>query len=225
MTRILVGEDEPTIAIGLHDDLQIEGFEVEVVSDGEAGLRAAGRGVFDLILLDVMLPGKDGFTVCRELRSAGVHVPIILLTARGQEADKVTGLALGADDYVTKPFSPRELVARVHAILRRAARPPVGRSLHFGDVRVDFARHEVLRDGRPVDVTPSEFKLLRVLIERRGEVLSIDDLLRDGWGADVFLTDRVVYTHVNNLRAKIEPDPKHPRHIVSVRGVGYRFLE
>jgi two-component system alkaline phosphatase synthesis response regulator PhoP/two-component system response regulator VicR len=223
MTRILVVEDEPTIAIGLHDDLTIEGFQVEVASDGDAGARAAGRGGFDLILLDVMLPGKDGFTVCRELRAAGVHVPIILLTARGQESDKVLGLGLGADDYVTKPFSPRELVARVHAVLRRAARTPLGRSFGFGDAHVDFARHEVRRDGRPVDVTPSEFKLLRVLIERRGEVVSIDDLLRDGWGADVFLTDRVVYTHINNLRAKIEPDPRRPRHIVSVRGVGYRF--
>jgi DNA-binding response OmpR family regulator len=225
MTRILVVEDEPTIAIGLHDDLTIEGFDVEVVSDGDAGARAAGRGGFDLILLDVMLPGKDGFTLCRELRAAGVHVPIILLTARGQEADKVAGLGLGADDYVTKPFSPRELMARVYAVLRRATRPPVGRGFQFGSVRVDFARHEVLRDGRTVDVTPSEFKLLRVLIERRGEVLSIDQLLHEAWGADVFLTDRVVYTHINNLRAKIEPDPRQPRHIISVRGVGYRFQE
>ncbi len=225
MTRILVVEDEPTIAIGLHDDLQIEGFEVEIVSDGDAGSRAASRGGFDLILLDVMLPGKDGFAVCRELREAGVHVPIILLTARGQEADKVMGLGLGADDYVTKPFSPRELVARVHAVLRRSARTPVGKAVAFGHLRVDFARHEVLRDGRPVDVTPSELKLLRVLIEGRGEVLSIDRLLQEAWGGDVFLTDRVVYTHINNLRSKIEPDPKRPRHIVSVRGVGYRFQE
>ncbi len=225
MTRILVVEDEPTIAIGLHDDLQIEGFEVEIVSDGDAGSRAASRGGFDLILLDVMLPGKDGFAVCRELREAGVHVPIILLTARGQEADKVMGLGLGADDYVTKPFSPRELVARVHAVLRRSARTPVGKAVAFGHLRVDFARHEVLRDGRPVDVTPSELKLLRVLIEGRGEVLSIDRLLQEAWGGDVFLTDRVVYTHITNLRSKIEPDPKRPRHIVSVRGVGYRFQE
>ena len=226
MTRILVVEDEPTIALGLHDDLQLEGFDVEVVSDGDTGARAASRGGFDLILLDVMLPGKDGFTVCRELRAAGVHIPIILLTARGQEADKVACLGLGADDYVTKPFSPRELVARVHALLRRAARPQLaGRTFQFGAIRVDFARHEVLRDLQPVDITPAEFKLLRVLIERRGEVLSIDRLLQEAWGADVFLTDRVVYTHVNNLRSKIEPDPRHPRHIVSVRGVGYRFQE
>jgi DNA-binding response OmpR family regulator len=225
MTRILIVEDEPTIAIGLHDDLTIEGFDVEVVSDGDTGARKAREEAFDLILLDVMLPGKDGFTVCRELRRAGLHVPVILLTARGQEADKVTGLGLGADDYVTKPFSPRELVARVHAVLRRAARPPLAESFQFADVRVDFARHAVVRDGRPVDVTPSEFKLLRLLIERRGEVLSIDQLLEGAWGVDVFLTDRVVYTHVNNLRAKVEPDPRRPRHIVSVRGVGYRFDE
>lgn len=225
MKRILVVEDEPTIAVGLHDDLQLEGFAVEVVSDGDTGARKAAGGEFDLVLLDVMLPGKDGFTVCRELRAAGVQTPIILLTARGQEADKLTGLGLGADDYVTKPFSPRELVARVHALLRRASRPPVGKRFHFGNVGIDFARHEVTRDGRPVEVTPSELKLLRALIDRRGEVLSIDELLQAGWGTDVFLTDRVVYTHVNNLRAKIEPDPKRPRHIVSVRGAGYRFDE
>ena len=225
MTRILVVEDEPTIALGLHDDLTIEGFEVEVASDGHAGALAAARGGFDLILLDVMLPGKDGFTVCRELRAAGVHVPIILLTARSLETEKVLGLGLGADDYVTKPFSPRELVARVHAVLRRSARTPLGKTFKFGNVQVDFSRHEVLRDGQPVDVTPSELKLLRVLIERRGEVLSIDRLLQEGWGSEVFLTDRVVYTHVNNLRAKIEPDPRHPRHVVSVRGAGYRFEE
>jgi DNA-binding response OmpR family regulator len=225
MTRILVVEDEPTIAVGLHDDLTIEGFDVEVVSDGDTGARAALRESFDLILLDVMLPGKDGFTVCRQLRQAGVQVPIILLTARGQETDKITGLGLGADDYITKPFSPRELVARVNALLRRAALPRTSKTFRFGKVSVDFSRHQVLCDQRPVELTPSEFKLLRLLIERRGEVLSIDELLHEAWGPDVFLTDRVVYTHVNNLRAKIEPDPRQPRHIVSVRGVGYRFDE
>ena len=225
MTRILVVEDEPTIALGLHDDLRVEGFEVEVVSDGDTGARKALGGEFDLVLLDVMLPGKDGFTVCRELRDAGVHIPIILLTARGQEADKLAGLGVGADDYVTKPFSPRELVARVHALLRRASRPAAGRSFRFGPVRVDFISHEVFKDGQPVDVTPSEFKLLKVLIERRGQVLSIDRLLHEGWGSEVFLTDRVIYTHINNLRAKVEPDARNPRHIVSVRGLGYRFHE
>jgi len=225
MTRILVVEDEPTIAIGLQDDLETEGYEVDVASDGDSAAIKAASGVFDLILLDVMLPGKDGLTVCRELRSAGSRTPIILLTARGQEQDKILGLGLGADDYVTKPFSPRELIARIQAVLRRAARPPAGKTFQFGDVQVDFTRHEVRRAGRIVELTPAEFKLLRVLIENRGEVLSLDRLLNEGWGKDVFLTDRVIYTHVNHLRAKIERDPQSPKHIVSVRGAGYRFDE
>ena len=223
MTRILVVEDEPTIAIGLQDDLEIEGYEVEVARDGDSGAILATRGNFDLILLDVMLPGKDGLTLCRELRSAGSRVPIILLTAKGQETDKVMGLGLGADDYVTKPFSPRELVARIQALLRRAARSPIGKTFQFGDVCVDFSRHEVHRAGNLVALTPAELKLLRVLIENRSEVVSLDRLLESAWGKDVFLTDRVIYTHVNNLRAKIEPDPHNPRYIVSVRGAGYRF--
>jgi DNA-binding response OmpR family regulator len=223
MTRILVVEDEPTIALGLQDDLQAEGYDVEVVSDGNTAASRASESVFDLILLDVMLPGKDGFAVCRDLRAAGSRTPIILLTARGQEQDKITGLGLGADDYVTKPFSPRELVARIQALLRRAARPPLGKLVQFADVQIDFSRHEVRRSGRVVDLTPAEFKLLRVLVENRGEVLSLDRLLEEGWGKDVFLTDRVIYTHINNLRAKIEQDPRNPRHIVSVRGSGYRF--
>jgi DNA-binding response OmpR family regulator len=225
VTRVLVVEDEPTIAVGLQDDLEAEGYQVEVVSDGETAARKGATGAYDLILLDVMLPGKDGFTACRELRAAGSRTPIILLTARGQEQDKILGLGLGADDYVTKPFSPRELIARIQAVLRRAARPPVGKTMHFGDVQVDFTRREVRRGGRLVDITPAEIKLLRVLIEHRGEVLSLDRLLQEGWGRDVFLTDRVIYTHINHLRSKIEADPQHPKHIVSVRGVGYRFDE
>ncbi len=223
MTRILVVEDEPTIAIGLQDDLQAEGYDVEVASDGNAASSKAGAGVFDLILLDVMLPGKDGFTICPEIRASGSRTPIILLTARGQEHDKIMGLGLGADDYVTKPFSPGELIARIQAVLRRASRPAIGKTFQFADVHVDFSRHEVRRGGRIVELTPAEFKLLHVLIENRGEVLSLDRLLHEGWGKDVFLTDRVIYTHINNLRAKIERDSRNPRHIVSVRGSGYRF--
>ena len=182
MTRILVVEDEPTIAIGLQDDLEAEGYDVEVASDGNTAATKAAAGGFDLILLDVMLPGKDGFTLCRDLRSAGLHTPIILLTARGQEQDKVLGLGLGADDYVTKPFSPRELVARIQAVLRRSERPPLGKVFQFADVSVDFSRHEVRRAGHSVELTPAEFKLLRVLIESRGAVLSLDRLLEEGWG-------------------------------------------
>ena len=185
--------------------------------------KSAARGGFDLILLDVMLPGKDGFAICRDLRAAGSRIPIVLLTAKGQEHDKVLGLKLGADAYVTKPFSPRELLARIQAVLRRSARSTLGKTFQFANIRVDFSRHKVWRDGRPVDVTPAELKLLRIFIENRGEVLSIDQLLEQGWGRDVFLTDNVVYTHINNLRAKIEADPRRPRHIITVRGSGYRF--
>jgi DNA-binding response OmpR family regulator len=225
MTRILVVEDEPTIAIGLQDDLEAEGYDVDVARDGNTAAAEAASGRFDLILLDVMLPGKDGFTICRDLRAAGSRTPIILLTARGQEHDKIMGLGLGADDYVTKPFSPRELLARIQAVLRRASRPPLGKTFQFADVVVDFSRHEVRKSGQLVELTPAELRLLRILIENRGEVLSLDRLLQEGWGKDVFLTDRVIYTHINNLRAKVERDPHNPQHIISIRGSGYRFDE
>jgi DNA-binding response OmpR family regulator len=222
MNRILVVEDEPAIAVGLKDDFELDGFQVDIASDGAAAMDAARRQKYDLILLDVMLPKKDGFSVCRELRAAGTKTPIILLTARGQETDKIRGLEIGADDYVTKPFSPRELNARVKAVLRRTSpRDEAVRS--FGDVVVDFSRAEVLRGGRKVDLTALEFKLLRALLENVGQVLSLDRLIELVWGKDVFLTDRVIYTHVNNLRNKIEENPSKPRHLISVRGLGYRF--
>jgi two-component system, OmpR family, alkaline phosphatase synthesis response regulator PhoP len=224
MQRILVVEDEPTIATGLHDDLELEGYAVEVVENGSAALKRILEGEFDLILLDVMLPGTDGFTVCRGARMQGVRTPIIMLTAKGREVDKVVGLELGADDYVTKPFSPRELLARVKAVLRRGhdeAKPLS--SYHFADITVDFNRFEVLRKGEKIDLTAMEFKLLRAFLEHRGQVLTIDELLQKVWGEDVFLTDRVVYTHVNNLRGKLEEDPRNPRLLISVRGIGYRF--
>jgi DNA-binding response OmpR family regulator len=222
--RLLVVEDEPTIAMGLQDDLRLEGHTVDVAGDGVAAERAALEKRHDLILLDVMLPGKDGFAVCRAVRAAGVRTPIILLTAKGQEVDKVLGLELGADDYVTKPFSPRELVARINAVLRRAGGPPLISEVYdCGDLTVDFARFEARRKGRPIDLTALEFKLLRVLLAHRGRVLTHDQLIEEVWGKDVFLTDRVIYTHVNNLRQKIEPHPARPALLVSVRGVGYRF--
>jgi DNA-binding response OmpR family regulator len=221
MSRILVVEDEPAIAIGLKDDLEVEGYEVDVAEDGAAAMEHAAGTVYDLVLLDIMLPKKDGFAVCRELRAGGIRTPIILLTARGEESDKIRGLNLGADDYVTKPFSPRELNARIQAVLRRAAPPPAVR--RFGDVTIDVARCEVRRGGALVDLTAQEFKLLRTFLDHAGEVLSIDRLLALVWGPGVFLTDRVVYTHVNNLRSKIEENPAQPRHIVSLRGLGYRF--
>jgi len=222
MTRILVVEDEAQLARGLEDDLRLEGYEVEVSRDGEAASRRALEHAFDLILLDVMLPHKDGFEVCRELRRAGLRTPVILLTARTQESDKVLGLEIGADDYVTKPFSPRELRARVKAALRRAS-GDMPASHRFGDAEVDFGRGELRRAGNPVDLTPLEFKLLSALIRHRGRVLARDQLLNEVWGRGTFVTDRVIDTHVANLRKKIEPDLAKPRYLISVRGAGYRF--
>jgi DNA-binding response OmpR family regulator len=222
MARILVVEDEPPLALGLEDDLKLEGYEVEVVRDGETASRRAQEGSFDLIILDVMLPRKDGFEVCRELRRAGLRTPVILLTAKTQESDKVLGLELGADDYVTKPFSPRELRARVKAALRRAVgeMPEIYR---FGDVEVNFARCELRQAGKAVEITPIEFKLMAAFIGHRGHTLSRDTLLDEVWGRGTFVTDRVVDTHITNLRKKIEPKPSEPRFLVSVRGMGYRF--
>jgi DNA-binding response OmpR family regulator len=222
--RILVVEDEPTIATGLRDDLELEGFTVEVVDDGMVALRQILEGEFDLILLDVMLPGMNGFDVCREARLKGNHTPIIMLTAKGQEVDRVVGLELGADDYVTKPFSRRELLARIKAVLRRGReRAKTGGIYRFADITVDFDRFEVSRRGEKIDLTAMEFKLLRVFLEHRGQVLTIDELMQEAWGPDAVLTDRVIYTHVNNLRNKLEEDPGDPRFLIGVRGVGYRF--
>ena len=222
MTHILIVEDEPGIALGLEEDLTLEGYGVEVVGDGEAAVHRARDGAFDLILLDVMLPKKDGFQVCRELRRGGVQTPIILLTARAQEAEKVLGLQLGADDYVSKPFSPLELRARIQAVMRRTKGAAEADSYRFGDVDVDFARCELRRGGTLVDVTPVEFKLLAAFIRSRGRVLSRQQLLDQVW-TNVTCGDRVVDTHVSNLRKKIEPDPAEPRYLASVRGMGYRF--
>jgi DNA-binding response OmpR family regulator len=222
MARILVVEDEASIALALEDDLKKEGYEVEIEGDGERACRRALEAAYDLILLDVMLPHKDGFDVCRDLRRARVRTPILMLTAKTQEAEKILGLELGADDYVTKPYSPRELRARIKALLRRAADelPDVFR---FGDVEVDFARYEVRRGGRLLEVTPTEFKLLAAFIRQRGRVLTRDRLLDLAWGQEVFVTDRVVDNQIANLRKKIEPKPSKPRYLLNVRGVGYRF--
>ena len=222
MKRILVVEDEPAIAFGLQLDLKSEGYDVEIESDGESALQRARKEAFDLILLDVMLPGKDGFEVCRELRRGGSKTPVIMLTAKTQEAEKVMGLEIGADDYVTKPFSPRELRARVKAALRRTAEDdlPIYR---FGDSEVDLMRCELRRAGKLVELTALEFKLLTAFVRNGGKVLSRDQLLDLVWGHGTFVTDRVVDNHVVTLRKKVEPEPSEPRYIVSVRGLGYRF--
>jgi two-component system alkaline phosphatase synthesis response regulator PhoP len=222
MSRIMIVEDDKDLAFGLSDDLQVEGYEVEVVSDGEIAVKRALEDRWDLILLDIMLPHKDGFEVCRQLRRSSIRTPIIMLTARAQEAEKILGLELGADDYITKPFNPRELRARVKAVLRRteAETPEIFR---FGEVEVDFSRGELRRAGVPVEVTSLELKLLAVFIGSRGRILSRQQLLDAAWGRDIFITDRAVDAHIVNLRRKIEPEPKKPRYLISVRGLGYRF--
>jgi DNA-binding response OmpR family regulator len=222
MTKILVVEDEPGIALGLEDDLRLEGWDVELVADGIAAARRAREASFDLILLDVMLPGKDGMEVCRELRRAGLRTPIIMLTAKAQEAEKILGLDLGADDYITKPFSPKELRARIRAALRRNA-PNEAPVFRFGDAEVDSTRCELRRGGSVVETTPTEFKLLSVFVRHRGRVLTREKLLDEAWGRGTFLTDRVVDNHIVALRKKIEPEPSEPRFLISVRGMGYRF--
>jgi DNA-binding response OmpR family regulator len=220
--RLLVVEDEPGIAMALEDELTAQGYLVELVHDGEAAVEAGRTDRFDGIVLDVMLPKKDGFTVCRELRQLGVRTPILMLTARTEEHETVRGLTLGADDYVTKPYRPEELRARVHALLRRSvdALPDV---YAFGDVEVNFTRREVTRGGAGVSLTPLEFRLLEVFIRHRGRALGRQRLIDAAWGVNTFVTDRVVDNQVTNLRKKIESHPAAPTHIVSVRGFGYRF--
>jgi DNA-binding response OmpR family regulator len=222
MARILVVEDEPRLARGLQDDLTLEGFEVEVAGDGAEATRLARERPFDLIILDVMLPKKDGFEVCRELRRGGLRTPIIMLTARTGESEKVLGLEVGADDYVTKPFSPKELRARIKAVLRRAV-DDAPANCHFGNVEVDFGRCELRRAGILVETTAMELKLLGAFVHHRGRTLSRARLIDEVWGPTTFVTERAVDTHVTNLRKKIEPEPGSPRYIVSVRGMGYRF--
>ena len=215
-------EDDVAIATALEDDLRLEGYDVEVVRDGPAALERGCRTRFDLMLLDVMLPGKDGFEVCRELRRRGVETSILLLTARGGESDKVLGLDLGADDYVTKPYSPKELRARVRTLLRRGSKP-AAEVTKFGDCEVDFTRAELRRGGKVIPVTPLEFKLLTLFATRSGRVLTRRVLIDEAWGHDTAITERVVDNQIANLRKKIEPSPSEPRFLKSVRGIGYRF--
>jgi len=227
VTRILVVEDNPDLAYGLRNNLEIEGYQVEVADDGMKGLARARDGRPDLIILDLMLPGMDGFRVLRALRDAGRTMPVLILTARGEEADKVRGLRLGADDYVTKPFGVLELLARVEALLRRMALPTGGNGgpppERFGDIEVIPASRTVLRSGQPVPLTPKEFDLLVALLRRRGAVVTRLDLLREVWGYSAEVLSRTVDTHVAELRRKLETDPAAPRHILTVRKSGYRL--
>lgn len=224
MSRILIVEDDPAIAVALEDDLRLEGYAVEVARDGEAAIARARAGAFDLILPDVMLPKKDGFDVCRELRRSGVDSMILLLTARTSESEKVLGLDLGANDYVTKPYSPKELRARVRALLRRPTSERGDEAIaRFGDCEVDFNRAELRRAGKPVATTPLEFKLLGLFTRRAGRVLTRRVLIDEVWGKETAITERVVDNQIANLRRKIEPSPATPRFLKSVRGIGYRF--
>jgi DNA-binding response OmpR family regulator len=221
--RVLIVEDERGIAMALEDDLTLEGYRVEVIGDGAEAVKRARTGSFDVILLDVMLPGKDGFEVCRELRRGGLATPILMLTARAQEAEKVLGLEAGADDYVTKPFGVRELRARIAALLRRSRGGSTPRIVRVGDVDVDFDRGEIRRGDQVSQLTALEFKLLQVFVRAPGRILSREQLISEAWGPNTFVTDRVVDNHIGSLRKKLEPDAAEPRHLRNIRGLGYRF--
>ncbi len=222
--RILLVEDEPGLVLTLSDRLRREGYTVEAAGDGDAGLRRASAEAFDVILLDVMLPGRSGFDVCRDLRQQGVGTPILMLTARGQTVDKVVGLKLGADDYLTKPFEMMELLARVEALLRRAPAAAAPSTAHqFGSVQVDFRSAEVSRAGKPVTLSAREFQLLRYFIEHRGATVSREELLNEVWGYETTPSTRTVDVHVAWLRQKLEDNPKYPQWILTVHGLGYKF--
>ena len=225
MSRLLVVEDDPAILRGLADNLTYEAHEVLTASDGETAYRLIHERKPDLVVLDLMLPRMSGYELCQKVRGEGLSTPIVMLTARGEEADRILGLDLGADDYVTKPFSVRELLARIRAVLRRTQ--PEKRlpdRLEFDDVAVDFLRFEASRNGGPVEMTRKEFGLLRLLAARAGEVVSRNELLDEVWGYDATPTTRTVDNHVASLRSKLEVSPATPRHLVTVFGVGYKWL-
>jgi two-component system alkaline phosphatase synthesis response regulator PhoP len=223
--RILLIEDEPGLVMTLTDRLTAEGYLVESAKDGESGLARALDGGFDLILLDLMLPRKNGLEVCRQFRQKNLDTPILMVTAKGQVVDKVVGLQLGADDYLTKPFDMMELLARMGALLRRTAprSSPSAGTFQFDSVRVDFRRGEVTKSGEPVILSAREFQLLRYLVEHRGQTLSRDELLREVWGYQADTITRTLDVHITWLRQKLEDNPRYPRFLVTSRGVGYRF--
>jgi two-component system alkaline phosphatase synthesis response regulator PhoP len=223
--RLLLVEDEPGLVMTLTDRLTAEGYDVRSVGDAPAAIETATRGPFDAILLDVMLPGGNGFDVCRAVRQRGIQTPILMLTARGQIVDRVVGLKLGADDYLVKPFEMAELLARVEALLRRSAvaSAPPTESYRFGEVAIDFRRAEVTRGGTMLELSAREFKLLRYFVEHRGAALSRDELLNEVWGYNAMPSTRTVDVHVAWLRQKLEENPRHPQYILTVHGLGYKF--
>ncbi len=225
MARILIAEDEPDMAMGLRDNLQFEGYEVLEATDGEQALDIAKTQRPDLILLDIMMPKLDGFEVCRQVREAGFTVPIIMLTARSQEVDVVRGLELGADDYITKPFGVRELLARIKVSLRHAgAKPTAARVMKIGEAEVDLVKGTVTRGEQKFNLGYFEIELLKMLTDKAEEPVPRNDLLDKIWGLDAFPTNRTVDNHIVSLRRKIEPDPKNPRHIITVHTIGYKYV-
>ncbi|HEY7616609.1 MAG TPA: response regulator transcription factor [Terriglobales bacterium] len=225
VTKILIVEDEPNMVAGLRDNFEFEGYEVLTAGDGVAGLERALRDSPDLVVLDVMMPRMSGLDVCKQLKAKRPSLPIIMLTARGQEVDKVVGLELGADDYVTKPFSIRELLARVKAVLRRARPVPKNQeSYSFGDVQVNLRSCQVSRKGKALEFSSKEFELLKYFLCHVGETLSRDRLLEEVWGYDHFPTTRTVDAHIVRLRQKLEPRPEEPKFILTVHGTGYKFV-
>jgi two-component system alkaline phosphatase synthesis response regulator PhoP len=225
LQRVLIIEDEPDMVLGLRDNFEFEGYDVLVARDGSEGLKRAISDNPDVILLDIMLPRMSGLDVCRQLRSNGVDTPIIMLTARGQEVDKVIGLEMGADDYVTKPFSIKELLARVRAHLRRAKKQVADiETYNFGDVNLNFKKYYATKGEREIDLSPREFELLKYFIQHRGETITRDQLLDDVWGYDNYPFTRTVDNHIAKLRQKVEAVPADPKYIITVHRVGYKFL-
>ena len=226
MTRILVIEDEPQMLLGLRDNLELEGYEVQTAADGDEGLARAASFGPDLVILDVMLPRKNGFDVCRELRARSNATPIVMLTARSAETDKVLGLELGADDYVTKPFSITELLARVRAVLRRTTshKPTLVDMVRIGDIEIDFKLHQARRGKTRIEFTAREFDLLRYFVQHIGQVVTREQILNEVWGYEEFPTTRTIDNFVAKLRQKIEKSPHAPEHILTIHGSGYKFV-
>jgi DNA-binding response OmpR family regulator len=224
--RILFVEDEAAFAVGMRDRLESEGYEVEWAQAGQAGYEMALARPFDLIVLDIMLPGKNGFDICRDLRREGINAPVLMLTARGEVVDRVVGLKLGADDYVQKNCEPVELMARIEALLRRSGGAAVltGERAEFDDLRIDLRKHEVTRAGKRLILSPVEFRLLGYLLERRGAVVTREELLENVWSVSGDTLSRTVDVHIAGLRKKIEADPRYPRLLLTVKGAGYKLV-